>query len=406
MKTSLKAATSVMLQEDRFVCVNCFEDSGLANFISEKAVATSCSFCPSQAQDPIAAPMDDVSAYFLKCLYQEYDLAVKLLGWISSGEGWYGTSWSSEELVTDVIGLEFPQHNQDQLLPFLLDADFDQDWCEENAYGLNAQDMVKYSWDHFCRVIMHRRRFFFLGRVPGTRDSEVYSPGEMLHTIFEYAQKMGLFKTIPSGAQLFRARWEGCEPTWEKAEELGPPPMELAIQANRMSPAGIPMFYGCDDEVTALKETESCPGFYAIGRFETLRSLTLLDLSTIPPIPGLFDSLPGSEEISPRQTLTFLDHVAREISRPIERDNRVHIEYVPTQVVTEFVRSQLTWNGSCVDGIKYDSSARPGHPSYVLFANQDNVLSSPESERSNDIWLKLTGTKHTWVNGKQMNQPI
>lgn len=96
-----------MKLSSNFVCVNCFEDPGLVSFIKENAVTTSCSFCPSQNQVPIAAPIDDVSVYFLECLFQEYDLAVNVLGWISSKEGWFGTFWSAEELVSDVIGLGF-----------------------------------------------------------------------------------------------------------------------------------------------------------------------------------------------------------------------------------------------------------------------------------------------------------
>ncbi len=41
-----------------------------------------------------------------------------------------------------------------------------------------------------------------------------------------------------------------------------------------------------------------------------------------------------------------------EMSRRIERDDRVHIEYVPTQVVTEFIRAKVIWGESKVDGIR------------------------------------------------------
>ena len=77
-----------------------------------------------------------------------------------------------------------------------------------------------------------------------------------------------------------------------------------------MSPAAIPMSYACDDQDTALRErkaTESCPRHYAVGRFETLRSVTLLDLTAIPPVPGLFDSIPGGSEFHPRKMLGLVD---------------------------------------------------------------------------------------------------
>ena len=73
-------------------------------------------------------------------------------------------------------------------------------------------------------------------------DPEVYSPGQVLQTIFEYAEQMDLFKEIPPGTQLFRARYEGRMPHLETPAELGPPPSKKATQSNRMSPAGIPMF--------------------------------------------------------------------------------------------------------------------------------------------------------------------
>ncbi|MXX27675.1 MAG: RES family NAD+ phosphorylase [Caldilineaceae bacterium SB0668_bin_21] len=391
------AARFKMSKEDKFVCVYCFKDPGLSNFIRKRAVSDKCSFCCSRSQEFIAASIDDVSAYFLKCLFQEYDLAVSQL--FQEG-GWIGTFWSSEELAIDEINLEFPGGNQDSLLPYLFGEYFDQDWCEEDAYGPNPQDRVYLSWNYFRKVIMHERRFFFLGNGRETHVPEGYGPGEILHMISEYAQQIGLFTEVPSGTHLLRARREGCKRVLKEPQELGPPPVNKAIQSNRMSPAGIPMFYGCDDEETALKETASKPGFYAIGRFETRRPATLLDLSAIPSIPSLFDAIPDCTEISPRRMLIFLDHVSREISRPIERSEKEHVEYVPTQVVTEFVRDHVKWKGSRVDGIKYVSSVHPCHASYVLFAGQGNICSTPESEFSEDVWLKLIDTKHTWSNGK------
>ena len=73
-------------------------------------------------------------------------------------------------------------------------------------------------------------------------------PGEILEKIFEYAEFSGQFVKLPSGTTLRRARYEDQEGTWKTPEELGPPPVGKANQSNRMSPAGIPMFYGCDDE--------------------------------------------------------------------------------------------------------------------------------------------------------------
>ena len=165
-----------------------------------------------------------------------------------------------------------------------------------------------------------------------------------------------------------------------------------------MSPAGIPMFYGCDDEETALWESSSGAGYYAVGEFETVRPIVILDLTDIPDIPGLFETPPGDPRVVPRRALRFLHHIAGEMSRPIERDDRVHIGYVPTQVVTEFIRSKVNWEGNKVEGIRYASVANPGHVSYVLFADQSNVEGTEAPGWPEDRWLRLVDARRRWFN--------
>ena len=381
---------------DEYVCVNCFTDEGLIRFVEENAVANECSFCVSADDEAIAAPIEDVSQHFLECISREYDLAVNQLGWAGSEGGYVGLHWDGFDLATDELALEFPQANEWPLLQALFGELFDQDWCRENAYGLDDLERPGYSWECFRKVVMHQRRYFFLDDEGDPNDFEVLSPAEILQTIFEYAQEMGLFKVFPEGSRIIRARWEEDGERHETSGELGPPPEDKATQANRMSPAGIPMFYGCDDDDTALREASSGPGFFAVGEFETVRPAVLLDLTDIPDVPGLFEDVPGFQAVDPRRALRFLHHVAGEVSRRIERDDRVHIEYVPTQVVTEFIRAKVIWGESKVDGIRYASSVNEGHVSYVFFADQSNVVGTPASGVAVDGWLRLVDTRHRW----------
>ncbi len=379
----------------KFVCTHCFEDTGLISFIEENAVAPECSYCDFKGSEPIAASVEDVSKHFLECLFQEYDLSVNGLIWMSPEREWIGTSWDADDFVLEEIGLEFPQDNHYELLPDLLGGYYEEEWCERDPYGLNDQEYAKYSWEHFCWVVMHQRRFFFLRDEKGPKEYGIADPGQVLKLIFEYTESLDLFREVPPGYCLYRARREECNTLLNSAEELGPIPEEKAFQSNRMSPAGIPMFYGCDDEETALKETASDSGCFAIGRFETLRPMTILDLTVIPPVPGLFEAEPYGDEVYPRGALKFLHQIVGEFSRPIERGNRVHVEYVPTQVVTEFIRDRLAWEDCNIDGIKYASSVNPGHASYVIFATQADVLATPENEKTKIApLLKLTQVEH------------
>ena len=150
------------------------------------------------------------------------------------------------------------------------------------------------------------------------------------------------------------------------------------------------MFYACDDIDTALLEVAQEPGSFAVGCWRILRPAIVLDLTDIPAIPGLFERDPEVGQEVSRRALTFLQHVADQISRPITRDDRIHIEYVPTQVVTEFLRARVKWRGKAIDGVKYASAAHPGHASYVLFANRDHVvIDHPNSESEETPWIEL-----------------
>jgi RES domain len=80
-------------------------------------------------------------------------------------------------------------------------------------------------------------------------------PSEILSTIFEYAEEAGAFITLPRGAHLFRARLEKRGERHASALALGPPPLEAAVQTNRMSAPSIVMTYVADDVETALAET-------------------------------------------------------------------------------------------------------------------------------------------------------
>ena len=377
-----------------YVCLNCFGDPGMVQFVEDSAVSDECSYCSSSSSVPIAAPIDAVADHFIDCIHQEYDDAANQLGWDGSEGGYQGAYWDSFELTSDVLGLDFPQGNWDVLLPELFSNRLDQLWCEADAYGLNDEEKISFSWEKFCNTIMHERRFFFLDYDPDPFDREAYRASQVLRKVFEYAQLIDLIKPLPSGTKLCRARWEGCRPHLQTPQELGPPPPKMATQSNRMSPAGISMFYACDEQQTALAETKEGPGYFALGQFETLRAATLLDLCDIPPVPSLFQPTSENLEFRPREVLTFLNHVRRQMSRRIDRSGRSHFEYAPTQVVTEFIRTQLTRDNMSVEGIRYPSSIEPGGVVYVIFAGQHNVVGGQGRDFTDDRWLKLTAVEH------------
>ena len=380
----------------QLVCASCFQDPDIRNFIEKHKINNAvCSFCNEEPANDSVAFIEDVAEHIEICLYYEYDDAANHLAYETREGGYIGQTWTTWELLEDVIGLELPNDDDSQLISALIDLLPDFVWCDASGYNLNDQDLVRYSWAHFCEVVMHSRRFFFAGE--NDIEGEIYSPGQVLEKLFQDAELYNLFTILPPGSKLFRARFQEPGTKLESAQDLGPPPKNYATQSNRMNPPGIPMFYACDNPETALRETANNAGRFAVGCFETRRPTTILDLTTIPPVPSLFREIPDSLEFRPREVLGFLNHIADEISKPIQRDDRIHINYIPTQVVTEFVRSKLTDKSSQIDGIKYQSAVHPDNASYVMFVVQENLLPAIEATMHNtsDKWMELvTTTEH------------
>jgi hypothetical protein len=133
-----------------------------------------------------------------------------------------------------------------------------------------------------------------------------------------------------------------------------------------MSPAGISMFHGAFARETCVSETYDLSGKNHHGTFsvfKNLRELTLLDMTKVPPTPSVFEL----ESREMRHNIRFLHSFLQDFTKPVAKDGREHIEYVPTQVISEYVRHVLKLGGNRVDGIVYSSSRRKGHEACVLF---------------------------------------
>jgi hypothetical protein len=127
-------------------------------------------------------------------------------------------------------------------------------------------------------------------------------------------------------------------------------------------------------------ETPHAPGEVAtVGTFELVEDIQVLDLTRIPPIPSVFDNLHGSEEAAlaaslDRPGLIFLQSFVSAITAPVIKDGREHIDYVPSQVVTEYVRYRLK-DELCqrIVGIVYPSAQRDDGVGCVLFVTHEDI---------------------------------
>jgi hypothetical protein len=155
---------------------------------------------------------------------------------------------------------------------------------------------------------------------------------------------------------IFRARQLKPKQHLKSSRDFGPPPIECATRSNRMSPAGIVMFYGSKERATAIAEIDDDPSLgIVVGKFKTIRELRILDLTRLPRPLRFFEPQPETS-IENRYVISFLNSFGKSMAAKVEPGDREHIDYVPTQVVTEWFRTMPLAGQSPIDGICYPSS--------------------------------------------------
>jgi hypothetical protein len=311
------------------VCAKCFGDEDIVQFIDDFDGPAGCSFCGGD--DAPTAPLNDVAEHVRECLMRFYGFAADHLPYESAEGGFQAPHWDTYDLLFDHMELDLPRDHDDRLRYTLPDRVSDQVWCEFDWLSLEYDQELDYAWTRFCRTIQHERRFFFaLPRTDDADEEEIrlhdrerFPPLSLLSEIVDLAEEFDLVRTLPAGSVFYRSRPCAAGAPYQTARELGPPPPDRAVQANRMNPPGIPMMYGAETEDIAVRETRS--QFVTVGRFQLEREARILDLADLPDIPNILSGV----ERRTRLGLVFMRAFAREIARPVDRTDRIHIEYIP-----------------------------------------------------------------------------
>jgi|SRR5215213_1978896 len=368
---------------ETYVCGDCVDDYAVKQFIKHHAEELRCDYCRQTSQElPIGAAVNDVGDFILEGLEMEWSHPEdEAVAWDSEDGCYVVSTVDSYDLVDRYFALE-----SDQLRNDLANQLGDNDWCQRNPYRLTREESWIFDWEQFSEELKHQTRYVFF-RVKNERDE--YGEGvqnlhEIMDEIATIVLEIGLIRTISSGTVITRAR-PHCEiQQYSTVEDLGPPSKELAIHANRMSPSGIPMFYGSDSELTALSEVEQT-GFATLAQFVTQRAFKVLDLTRIPDVPSIFDRQPHYE----RAPLIFLRNFLADLTKRVAKDGREHIEYVPTQVITEYFRRVfLDQDHERVKGIIYPSARNESGISYVLFFDNNNCTQDDRNVGTGH-WLSM-----------------
>ncbi|MBI6566551.1 HEPN-associated N-terminal domain-containing protein [Pseudomonas synxantha] len=338
------------------VCARCFSDPDVKQWIREYSGKRGCRFCRGFTSP--TAPLGELCEWFEQVLSTHYGRAADNLPWNNREGGYQGSTWSTYELLFEKVGLDLPMDYQGDLQKAINYRLSDEIWCELDWATLDEEQAMCFAWDNFCTLVKHERRFFFHKKGGDDLSAESFSSLGILNAIADLIERLNLVRVQTPGLRLYRAR-PGFDLSSPTAKDFGPPPRSVC-QTNRMNPAGIPMFYGALDPRTAVKEVKARAS--RVGYFQTVEPLRILDLSRIPPVPGIFSDEPRRL----RLYLSFLHHFASDIMQPVARDDRVHTEYVPSQIVTEYLREHEFSEGK-LDGIMYGSVASPRKRNLVIF---------------------------------------
>ena len=367
------------------VCANCIYEKGLTKFISKNTEKGYCDYCGQKYESPSVVDFDHLAEHMAERIWSQWDDAANQLGWNSREMGGFiGEHYDTYDLLWELnISIE-----EEELRRDLIEYLGDRSWCRIEGYSMSYSESQISGWQRFSETIKHKTRYMFHAI---EEDDELY-PDEIpikavLSQVIHAIQTIKL-RTWTPGKFIYRTRIDKKR-RFSKADELASPPTEYANYSNRMSPAGIPMFYGAFDEETTIRETvgdSKRAGIASIGRFEVIKPMHILNLSGIAEVPSLFD--PDSNNVK-REITIFLREFVEDLSKPIEKDGREHIKYIPTQVFTEYIRHITRMKSDeRIMGIVYPSSVHEEHSSCVLFLENEDCRGGEEA------WLKLDSVEH------------
>jgi hypothetical protein len=367
------------------VCSDCFgDDKYLINVVDRRGSRGLCNYCGKKNKRVV--DYDVIAKTITSMIRHDYSRAIDELPYDTESEDGFleGCAMNSFELFESLdLGIDSDLEED-------IRSNFDDDlWCESDWAGLDPDEYLIHSWRTFCDEIKYRTRFFFLNVIePGYQGLPIT---HIWDVVKETITESGLFSKLPAGTSIHRARLAENGEDFSRAAELGPPPREKAV-ASRMSPAGIAHFYGAFDAVTAAAETlprNSHAARMCFGEWQTTKTLTVIDFTTLPDFPSRYDFDRRRE----RDRLSFLNSFIRAIANPIEKDGREHIDYVPNQIVSEYLRTVVrSDDGLSVDGIIFPSSRNLGK-CLTLFFDKESCADSGKETEETVIVLKKSSVK-------------
>lgn len=353
------------------LCADCVEHDYFPEIIEREANSHHCNCCGRTASEPIALTIDCVADRLQEGLELEWsDVQHTNAPWDSEDKRYVASTYSTYELLNIVQFYAGCRELHDQVVQALPH----REWARNDPLSLREDERLRTSWEEFSDLVKHRHRYLLFPEEERTLPQEIVPPDRMLSELGELLHEINLMRDLGPDCYLYRVRIEEPEETFTGLEEMCSPPAQEAKYSNRMSPAGVSAFYASYDPITAVAETDQADrtdrAVATVGVFSVTEEIPVIDFTDLPSVPSLFSDDPRRYR---RRTLRFLHEFVDSLTEPVPKDELEHVEYVPSQVVTEYLRDRFE---SVVDevpkGIIYPSATGRECVSLVLFYSHED----------------------------------
>ena len=357
---------------EKDLCGRHIDERAIKNFIRRTGTPGVCDYC---GRETTTISLESLMMLIMETVTDFYCDPADFMYYNSREGGYLGNLYDIGDILQEDFKLDITDNS---LFEDVFDAtDRAREWANELDYRDSPAETLQYSWQYFKDIVQHRSRYYF-AMTKGLNSLEYrLMPQQILLEIGRNIDKYKLVKSLPQGTRFYRCRQHvRGDRSVHTAEGMTAPPQQFATQPNRMSPAGISMFYGGFEADTAIAETVDFQSrdrkLYTTAVFETKKEMTIIDLSALPPVPSPFD-VRRRKHYYP---LIFLNSFVKDLAKPLSNKALNHIDYVPTQIITEYFRypfSESLGVDKKIDGIIYPSS-KNGKKACVLFLDHQESL--------------------------------
>ena len=246
--------------DDKFVCSRYFNDRYLKNLIHRYAEdgEGKCSYCGrrgevcsmqhfmEQVSWKIHMYFDDVnnaSLLYADSFYDDENEVIpgfKRVGeYIAPKEAeYFESTWD----LMDDLGLVSDDEELDNDIESVFTT---EEWIERDILHEDYGRALLNKWQSFVLAVTHIRQFTFLATpefLPLVKGEEGKRDTDILSSLQALIIQQGLIRELPEGTKLYRARRVSDNSKKYEFNDITAAP-DTSATANRMSPAGISMFY-------------------------------------------------------------------------------------------------------------------------------------------------------------------